>query len=134
MFLNTFPIVKSKYSIIKIYCNLWSWGIRYSNLQCLMGHTITNYKVIGYVDDDRQKVGKKINGVEVLNKKVLTKDFINKYEIHEIIVAIHNIPANNLRKLVEGLVDFNVNVKIVPPVEDWINGEFKAAQIKKCTD
>ena len=35
-----------------------------------------------------------------------------------------------MRALVEGLVDFDVEVKIVPPVQDWINGEFKVSQIK----
>ena len=33
--------------------------------------------------------------------------------------------------LVEGLVDFPVLVKIVPPVDDWINGELKVSQIKQ---
>ncbi len=29
------------------------------------------------------------------------------------------------------MVEFPVKVKIVPPVEDWINGELKASQIKQ---
>ena len=36
-----------------------------------------------------------------------------------------------MRILVEDLVEFPVQVKIVPPVEDWINGELKASQIKQ---
>ena len=31
----------------------------------------------------------------------------------------------------ESLVEFPVQVKIVPPVEDWINGELKLSQIKQ---
>jgi FlaA1/EpsC-like NDP-sugar epimerase len=36
-----------------------------------------------------------------------------------------------LRATVEGLVEFPVIVKIVPPIEDWINGVLNASQIKQ---
>ena len=44
---------------------------------------------------------------------------------------LQNIDHNKLRQLVEELVDFPVQVKIVPPIEDWINGELKISQIKQ---
>lgn len=97
----------------------------------LTGHTVSNSKVVGYIDDDKKKIGKNINGVPVFERKVLSQGFLLKREISEIIVAIHNIDAKKLTSLVEGLVDFPVQVKMVPPVEDWINGEFKISQIKQ---
>ena len=87
--------------------------------------------VFGYVDEDRQKIGKQINGVKVYGNDVLTEDFILKNKISEIIFSIQNIESKKLRDLIEGLVDFPVLVKIVPPVEDWINGELKVSQIKQ---
>ncbi|MDO1499256.1 hypothetical protein Q2T40_03140 [Winogradskyella maritima] len=35
-----------------------------------------------------------------------------------------------MREEVKRLVDLDVKVKIVPPIETWINGELKASQIK----
>ena len=97
----------------------------------LTSHTASNSRVVGYVDDDNKKVGKSINGVKVFSKSELSGYFIQKRDIEEIIVSINNIDNNSLREIVESLVDYNVQVKIVPPVEDWINGELKLSQIKQ---
>jgi len=97
----------------------------------LTSHTASNSRVMGYVDDDNKKVGKSINGVKVFSKSELSGYFIQKRDIEEIIVSINNIDNNSLREIVESLVDFGVQVKIVPPVEDWINGELKLSQIKQ---
>ncbi|MEO0527065.1 MAG: nucleoside-diphosphate sugar epimerase/dehydratase [Bacteroidota bacterium] len=97
----------------------------------LTNHTSSNARVVGYVDDDNKKVGKSINGVKVYSRKDLTDYFVSSKNISEIIVSINNIENNRLRQLVESLVDFPVQVKIVPPVEDWINGELKVSQIKQ---
>lgn len=88
-------------------------------------------KVIGYIDKDNQKIGKHINGVKVFNPEALTESFILKNNISEVIFSIQNIDHKKLRVLVESLVDYPVLVKIVPPVEDWINGELKLSQIKQ---
>ena len=88
-------------------------------------------KVIGYVDDDNKKVGKSINGIHVFAREDLSEHFLIKRKVSEIIVSISNIDHYRLRELVESLVDYPVQVKIVPPVEDWINGELKLSQIKQ---
>ncbi|MFD2587074.1 polysaccharide biosynthesis protein [Croceitalea marina] len=96
----------------------------------LTNHSKSNVKILGFVDNDKKKIGKVINGVTVYAPEVLTKDFIVRKGISEIIFCIQSISHKRLQNLVEGLVDFPVLVKIVPPVEDWINGELKVSQIK----
>ncbi|WP_298479684.1 nucleoside-diphosphate sugar epimerase/dehydratase [uncultured Maribacter sp.] len=88
-------------------------------------------RVVGYIDRDNKKAGKQINGVKVFHEKELTQDFLLKKNITEVIFSIQNIEPKKLRDLVESLVDYPVQVKIVPPVEDWINGELKISQIKQ---
>ncbi|WP_445381964.1 SDR family NAD(P)-dependent oxidoreductase [Robiginitalea sp. IMCC43444] len=97
----------------------------------LTGHTRSNVRVVGYVDEDKKKIGKFINGVEVYGKDCLTLHFIKKKHVEEIIFSVQNIDQKKLRRLVEDLVEFPVKIKIVPPVEDWINGELKLSQIKQ---
>jgi len=96
-----------------------------------LSSTNSQAKVIGYVDDDNKKVGKSINGIRVYSKDNLSEHFLQKRNVSEIIVSISNIDHYRLRDLVESLVDYPVQVKIVPPVEDWINGELKISQIKQ---
>ncbi|GMN08298.1 nucleoside-diphosphate sugar epimerase/dehydratase [Croceitalea sp. MTPC5] len=117
----------------KVFKNVLVYGAGESGIityNALTNHTATNFKVVGFIDDDKKKRGKRINGLPVHSREDLTEYLIDKCNISEIIVAIHKINNNELRKLVEGLVDLPVQVKIAPPVQDWINGEFKVSQIK----
>lgn len=97
----------------------------------LTNHSKGNVKVTGFIDKDYKKVGKRINGVPVFTKEILNAEFLAKNNIKEVIFSIQNIDAKKLRATVEGLVEFPVIVKIVPPIEDWINGELNASQIKQ---
>ncbi|RTE53791.1 polysaccharide biosynthesis protein [Arenibacter aquaticus] len=118
----------------KITKNVIIYGAGESGIltqNALTSHSGSISKVVGYIDKDNEKVGKNINGVRVYGPKALTEHFIKAHDITEIIFSIQNIDQNRLRELVEGLVDFPVQVKIVPPIEDWINGELKISQIKQ---
>jgi FlaA1/EpsC-like NDP-sugar epimerase len=97
----------------------------------LTNHSKGNIKVLGFIDRDLKKVGKRINGVPVFNGSVLNPEFLAKNNISEVIFSIQNIDAKKLRTTVESLVEFPVTVKIVPPIEDWINGELNVSQIKQ---
>ena len=118
----------------KITKNVLIYGAGESGIltyNAIANHTSSNAAVVGYIDDDHKKIGKSINGVMVYGRSELSEFFLDKKDVSEIIFSIHNIDNAKLRELVEGLVDFPVQVKIVPPVEDWINGELKVSQIKQ---
>lgn len=125
-----FNLVK-KFKVTK---NVLIYGAGESGIltyNALTNQTSSNARVIAYIDDDPKKKGKIINGVMVLGREVLSDFFLSNKDISEIIVSINNADGNELRELVESLVEFPVQVKIVPPVESWINGELKVSQIKQ---
>lgn len=125
-----FNLVKT----FKVTKNVLIYGAGESGIltyNAITNQTSNNARVIAYLDDDPKKIGKIINGVMVLGKNVLSEYFINSKEVSEIIVSINNVTSEQLRELVESLVEFPVQVKIVPPVESWINGELKISQIKQ---
>ncbi|NER16869.1 polysaccharide biosynthesis protein [Spongiivirga citrea] len=97
----------------------------------LINDTTREVSVVGFVDDNNKKVGKRINGVTVFSKESITKDFIQKNQVDEIIISIQNISGSQLKKLTDKAIDIDVQVKIVPPVKDWINGDLNASQIKQ---
>lgn len=100
-------------------------------LNAVINHTHTNVKVIGFIDDDRKKVGKRINGILVYDRSILNDEFLERQEVREIIFAIHNIEPEQLRELLSSIEEYPVKVKKVPPVQVWIDGEFKASQIRE---
>ena len=133
-------VFKSMYNAIlkkdiKFHKNVIIYGAGESGIlthNALTQNTQNKIRVLGYIDNDNKKVGKQINGIDVFSRRILTEEFILKNNITEIIFSINkDISPKKLRILVERLVDYPVEVKIVPPVEDWINGELKVSQIKQ---
>jgi FlaA1/EpsC-like NDP-sugar epimerase len=119
---------------LKVNKNVLIYGAGESGIltyNAITNHSKSRSRVVGYIDNDNHKTGKEINGVKVYHKNDLNGDFLKKHNISEVIFSIQNINSKQLRLLVEGVVEFAVQVKIVPPVEDWINGELKASQIKQ---
>lgn len=97
----------------------------------LINNTKTNYNILFFIDDDVKKRGKLINGIRILPLKDINEDFVKHNVIDEIIVAAQTIDTSNLISLVDNLIDFDIKIKKVPPIEDWINGEFNSNQIKQ---
>lgn len=98
--------------------------------EVLKADTKNNVKIAGFVDSDSGKWGKIINGIPIFNPATITKAFIEKKNIAEIIISIQKISSNQLMKIVDRCANLPVKVKIVPPVENWINNNLNARQIK----
>jgi len=85
--------------------------------------------IVGFIDDDKKKIGKKYNRIKVYAPETLTKDFLKQKNIEEIIVSIQNIQSYQLIEIVDKLTLLPVKVKVVPPVEKWIDGTLNIGQI-----
>jgi len=149
--LNTFVLIVYRLLIKSIYqewamslrdreieetdrCRVLIYGAGESGL--LAQHAIQNkggmrYRVVGYIEDNPSKVGKKIQGSRVFSNKVaLNRDFIKNKQINEIIFAIHNISSERRRHILDRCIELDVKVKCIPPLEEWFDGEFTPKQIR----
>ncbi len=97
----------------------------------LVSNLSSKFNVVGFIDDDIKKNGKSINGVPIFSKSKVTKSYIEFNVVDEIVVASQTIDSNSLLKLIDSLVDLDVKVTKVPPIEKWINGELSVKQIKQ---
>jgi len=87
--------------------------------------------IIGFIDDNKSKSGKSINGVPILTAEhALRKDFVENNNIGKLVIAIKNIPAPRLKELSNLAIELGLQVKRVPPISDWVNGELTAKQIR----
>lgn len=98
----------------------------------LVQDTANDFEVIAFIDDNSSKIGKKIEGIPIFHRdRVLSKDFIKKNKVSQIIISIQESLSNQRRsEIVELCLSLNLKVKIVPPVEKWIQGELSTKQIK----
>ena len=90
-----------------------------------------DYEVIGFIDDNKTKVGKTIDRVPIFSPDVINRSFILKNRLREVIVSIQNIQAKRLMEITDSILKHNMTVKIVPAIDDWIDGELNVGQIKK---
>lgn len=88
------------------------------------------YEIIGFIDDDEKKIGKKINQIKIYDGKALNEEFINNKRIDEVIISIQNIKPEKLLYLTDKLLKLGVKVKIVPALSKWIDGDLEVNQIK----
>jgi FlaA1/EpsC-like NDP-sugar epimerase len=87
--------------------------------------------VLGFIDDDKRLTHKMINGITVYHSDEITEQFVQQKKVDEIIISIQQIKSHRLLEIVEQLSKLAVNVKIVPPVKSWIDGNLKSKQIQK---
>ncbi|WP_335964303.1 nucleoside-diphosphate sugar epimerase/dehydratase [Galbibacter sp. PAP.153] len=87
-------------------------------------------KVVAFIEDSEDKIGNSINGTKIIGRTSVNEAFIKKHQINEIIVAIQNTSSSTLRKNIDELIDVVPNIKVVPPIDKWMNGELSVNQIK----
>lgn len=85
--------------------------------------TSTQYNIVSFVDDSHSKIGKAINGVRIRKPEaVLNKEYIKKFEVEMIILAMPSLNIDKRNEIVNKLIELGVSVKSVPHVDSWING------------
>ena len=89
------------------------------------------YNIIAFIDNSRNKIGKSINGIPVLNPtKIQDKEFIKKNNIKNIILAIPSLSNNEKTRIINEIIDLGINVKSVPHLNNWIDNKLTANQIE----
>ena len=87
--------------------------------------------VYGFIDDNSRKWRTRICGAPVFNPGQITADFIKKHAIEEIIISIQRLPPARLQEMVDQFSNAAVQLKIVPSIDKWLNGNLTVGQIKQ---
>jgi FlaA1/EpsC-like NDP-sugar epimerase len=99
-------------------------------LNTLTADPKSGVSVVGFIDDNHSKKGKSLMGVKIYSPEQVFESIIDKQQVEEVIIAIQNISSNKKSNLVTQFIERNLQVKNVPPIERWINGELSLKQIK----
>jgi FlaA1/EpsC-like NDP-sugar epimerase len=89
-----------------------------------------NYKVVAFVDDNPSKSKNTIDGVNIYHADTHLASLIKDKKVEILIIAIQNISLKRKGEIVETCISYGVQVRTVPPVYKWINGELSFNQIK----
>lgn len=88
------------------------------------------YHVVAFVDDDPHKAGKRLEG-SLVHSTAQLPNILTEEDVDEVIIAIQRPDPENRRRVVDAAMAKKVRVLTIPPVNDWINGQLSAGQIKE---
>jgi FlaA1/EpsC-like NDP-sugar epimerase len=90
----------------------------------------TKYKVLAFIDDNKKKHGKMLEGISIYGQDKLNELLQNNNVAH-VIISVQNLLPARKQEIVDVCLNYNTKVLTVPPVTNWINGELSFKQIKK---
>lgn len=96
----------------------------------LLRMPIAQYRVLGFLDDDRAKWGAQIHGVPVLGSIEQVKKFCDEYNIDELLIAMPSATRAQIRRVVELCQGTNLRFKTLPAMSDLIAGRAQVQQIR----
>jgi len=89
------------------------------------------YNIVGFLDDDSSKVGKKIHGVPVLSYISDINAVVKKIKADEALIAIPSANANQMRTIVEHCKETDITFKTIPGMGELIDGKVTINAIRE---
>lgn len=89
----------------------------------------SKYRVVGFIDHHNKLKGSKIDGVKVYQLKDLRKILDDK-KVSVVIISDKGVSVTRKNYVIETCLSRDVEVKTIPNVSAWINGEFNINQLK----
>ncbi len=89
------------------------------------------FHVSGFLDDDKNKQGKKINGINVYSASVLSSEFISKHRIESLIIAIKTLSIDRKSSIIRSAVNLGLEVLDTPEVDKWLTGQLRMPQFRR---
>lgn len=88
------------------------------------------FNIVGFVDDDKKKLGKKVAGFEVLGTGKDAPSIIKQNKVSEVLFAIPSQRGKAIRDIVENNYGLRVSYKILPRGPEVLMQDFKEDYIK----
>ena len=97
----------------------------------LLSDPRADFSVWGFIDDNRQLQGKKINGLPVFGQGILSINYLTKNKIQTLIIAINKLSPSRKSEIIRTAMNFDLEILETPAVEKWLNGQLQIRQLKK---
>jgi len=90
---------------------------------------LANIQVIAFIDDDRKKGSKNLNGAPILSFNEF-KEMAAIKPVDELIIATYTIPTKRKNEVVDFCLDHDIKVLSVPAYSKWAEGKFSSRQLQ----
>lgn len=88
-------------------------------------------RVVGFVDDNKGKSNRTLNGIKVLGTTDQLNSLIETYEISQIFIAIPSASSLEIRTILSKIEISDIHVKTLPKINDLIFGKIEYSQLRQ---
>lgn len=82
-----------------------------------------DYLPVGFLDDDKKKLGRRIHGIPVLGPVNSVVNLAQKRMVDEILIAVPSAAAAEMRKMIEACEKTGLPFRTTPGINEIIDGE-----------
>lgn len=79
-------------------------------------------KIIAFVEDKPNRVGKNSRGIRILHITDIDQNFVRKNDIDEVIIAVENDDPERLSRVTDHFHNLNIELKIMQPGRSLLSG------------
>lgn len=88
------------------------------------------YKVIAFIDDDTNFIGKSIDNIKIFSFEQI-KHVLKSWDIGLLLFAKQEMDLVEKNNIVDYCLTHSIELKNIPPVEEWIQGHLNISQLKE---
>ena len=86
---------------------------------------------VGFLDDEREKLGKQISGVPVLGHTGTLADVVHERRVSDVIIAMPTAPGKVLRSIAEQCRTLGVVSRTMPGVFELLDGNVSVSRLRE---
>lgn len=90
----------------------------------------SDWRLVGFLDDDEEKQGRTLNGVRVLGKLQSLPDWASRLGISQIIVAMPSSSHQERKRAIQLCNEANLRALTVPSFDDLMSGKISVSQLR----
>jgi FlaA1/EpsC-like NDP-sugar epimerase len=94
-------------------------------------HSNRAWRVVGFLDDDQSKIGRRINDVPVLGSLAEIATVATSLRVKNVVIAMPQAAANVRRRAAELASTASLTVLTVPAMDDLLSGKLSISQLHR---
>ena len=91
------------------------------------------YRPVGFLDDDRLKIGKEISGIRVLGRTRELPRLVRQLDVEMVMFAMPSASRRIIKRLTELCRDADVPYRTLPSTHDLISGQITVSALREVT-
>ncbi len=88
------------------------------------------YQVVGFIDDNPEKLGTTLHGIKVYGNRKDIPDIARQLRVDEILIAITNITSEELRNVLSFCEKTKLKHRVVPAISDVASGRIHLSKVR----